>query len=378
MTSQNQTANPIDLAELSFRLDRIDHHLISLLSKRLETAKQIEELKRDAHQPIVRSDKEKGRLADAGKWALQYGLNPDFVRSLMYLLISEAFKVQFEQFQSVPVEPPVLSFDQMRQNLLDLTEVVAASYEYRFDEHFFATREYRRYENEIISATVLDLDDRCLALDLGCATGIQALQLADDFDKVWGCDVSGSMIAVAIEKIAKSPYPERIQLEVADLDKGVRREDASASLVVMNIGTGSEVHNIGHTLREISRVLKPRGKAILSFYNEQALAYKGDFIPWPLSLAAGMNPRLNCLEVHAGNKVYQVFARAYRIDEIRRELPPDLRETEFQTYPTISSILPDDLFDDKGGIVERTIQEIDGDLSRHGNGNYIILVCEKT
>jgi len=358
-------------------LNRIDSHLSSLLRVRLETAREIERLKRDNRLPIVRLDKEKDRLDQAQQLAVQHGLNPDFVRSVIYSLINEAFKIQFQQFQAAPPSTSGLSFDQLRENLLELTEEVADSFDFHFDEHKFATRDYLRYETTIINEVVDSLNDRSLALDLGCATGRQALHFCEEFDfvEVWGCDVSESMIRVAREKAARAACHHRVKFETRDLDSGICQPDASADLVVMTMGTGSEVRNLSKTLDEIARVLKPQGKAVLSFYNSHALAYRWDFIPWPLSLAAEMNTHLNCLDVHTANKTYQIFAHPHTEDEIRRMLPAGLSIEYTRTYPTISSILPDDIFEADN--VAETIQEIDGELSSHNNGNYLIVVCAK-
>jgi len=361
-----------EFSDLVRRLRKTDNNLIALLAQRMHLSQQIAyAIDKQGHDRA--QDFKKERLQEGRNWAAQYGLNPDFVEALLNLVII----IDETRLAGLQTNPEIArdgEISELRANLLALTARVAASYDQSFDKHFFATKAYRRFESELIDSVVAGQNDRCLALDLGCATGAYACRFSFLFSRVVGYDISPSMIDYA-KRSVRNKRKEVLSFVTADLDNRIAEEDSSASLIVMNLGTASEVRDAGALLMEIQRLLKVGGKAVLSFYNGDALVYKWEFIPWDLSLAAEMNPRRNCLDVHVDQDVFSIFAKAYSIDDIKSLLPPSLKLTQSVTYPTASSILPNELLDEE--LIRDSVENLDHQLSSRLRGNYLIIVCEK-
>jgi predicted TPR repeat methyltransferase len=98
------------------------------------------------------------------------------------------------------------------------------------------------------------------AIDLGCGTGLAARAFADVTDHIVGIDLSPRMIELAR---ATGRYAE---LEVAEIVEGLgRRLDASADLVLA-ADVLIYLHDLAPVLREVMRVLRPRG--LLAFTAE--------------------------------------------------------------------------------------------------------------
>jgi ubiquinone/menaquinone biosynthesis C-methylase UbiE len=266
-------------------------------------------------------------------------------------------------------------YDILKDNLLDLTSKVAPVYDEQYDTAFFATHSYLEFENHVLAQEINSLIDRGLALDIGCATGRTALALRSKFRRVIGYDISPSMIERARAKLAGSST-ETLSFEQLDIEQGIPQPDASVSLIVMNMGTASDLLNIERILIEAQRVLVPNGKLFLSFYNADALMYRWEFLPWRISLAAEINIKKHCLDVHFDNEVFSIYARPYTVDEIKKLIPHGIELTKILTYPTISSILPDELFED--ATIKESVAEIDRKLAESTAGAYIVAVGSRS
>jgi SAM-dependent methyltransferase len=193
--------------------------------------------------------------------------------------------------------------------------------------------------------------------------------MAARFQTTVDCDISEDMIRVA-QSLNGGKHGHRVRYEVRDLEESLPFRDGEASLAVMNMGTASDVRNFKNVATEIARVLATGGRGFISFYNRRALVYQLEALPWNLPLAAHVNPVKNCLDVHGPDgKVYSVHARPYTIEEVREILPPELEVEKLTTYPALSAILSDDLFDNVTlrGIVE----EMDRGLIEADFGAYI-------
>lgn len=91
------------------------------------------------------------------------------------------------------------------------------------------------------------------AIDLGCGTGLAARAFAREVDHFIGIDLAPRMIEKAR---AAGLYAH---LEVADMVQGLgARRDASADLILA-ADAAVYVHDLAPLLREVSRVLAPRG-----------------------------------------------------------------------------------------------------------------------
>ena len=167
-----------------------------------------------------------------------------------------------------------------------------------------------------------------------------------------------------------------VTFKQTDLEDGIPELDNSVSLVVMNLGTASDLRNIVGVLKEVDRVLEPGGKFFFSFYNKEALVYRWDFIPWHIGLAAEINTHKDCLDVHSGNKLFSIYARPYTTEEVRSLFHGDLLVDKIYTYPTVSSILPNEFFENQSEVKESIIK-IDHLLSDSNMGAYIAVTGSK-
>lgn len=379
-----------DLDELGRRIRRTDRHLLALLAQRQALSMQVGRIKRKSKQPIFRPKAEDARLKEAEHWAVSSGLNPNFARAVLYLIIGESCKTQMALLQDNP-EPETeveegeeAKYQRLKQNLLKLAADWARTYDQRYARPFSATHAYMEFEDRILKEIIqamppLLLGMRGNAVDLGCANGRTTFLLSKELKHVTGYDLSPAMIEIAEKKRTEFGCYDNVLFQVEDIEGRIPKVDDSTSLVVMNLGTASDIRNLGGTLKEIHRVLEPNGIAFLSFYNSQALLYKFGFLPWPVGLAAEINLAQRCLDVHTeGGEILQVYARPYSAAEVRKMLrSAGLRPLKLQTHPTLLSILPADLFADHE--LRNLCLKADRELALAGSGYgaYIIAVAKK-
>ena len=352
--------------------------VVALLKRRMDLALQVGEYKLKNGQKIFRASVESKRLAQVRAEARKCKLSPYFAESILYQAIGESCKQQMIQLQNAATrrkepETEAARYRLLKKNLLLLTEQWADSYDADYDKAFFATHTYLEFEEDLLGQEIKRIPNKTLVLDLGCATGRLSINLSDLFERAVGYDISSHMIEKANKKVAKF---RNLSFVEADIENGIPQSDNSTSLVVMNLGTASDVRGISGIIKEVGRVLKPCGRFFFSFYNKDALLYQWDFVPWPVGLAAEINAHKHCLDVHFGSKVLSVYARPYTVMEVKELFPPEMRLSKVLTYPTISSILPSTLFDGKPAI-QKSIATIDRQLATAHDGAYIIVTGEK-
>ncbi|MBI4059515.1 methyltransferase domain-containing protein [Candidatus Giovannonibacteria bacterium] len=369
---------------------KADKQLVEVLGKRLELSRLVEKLKREGKKTpdhIYNAKAEKERLDEAGAYAQELGINPYFVQAVLYLIIDESCKIQMIQRDEALFGKATLAgaanpgetderSEELKRNLMTLAGGWAENYDTRYDAKYFATRAHRDYEEELLLRETSLLDERGLALDIGCATGRAAFKLKDRFERVIGLDLSASMITKANTKLTGDGH---VRFEWADVEKGIPLEDDMASLVNMNLGTASDIQELPFVLAEARRVLKRGGIMFLSFYNKNALLHQLEFVPWEVSLAAEFNVDRDWLEVHsATGERLAIYAKAYEAGELEGLLPKGVILKSWLTHPTISSILPDVIFEEEA--VKTAIAEIDRRLAEdgYGAGAYIVAVAKKT
>lgn len=343
----------LEKTELGRRLARIDRHLMACLGLRVGdngVSAAVAENKRHAEgviYPVKRAKIEEERLAMAATWALGQGVDPNFASSFLYSAITESCRIQMEfmyknrEKKHLDESNPDAVIKYYRGELLRLTKAVASTYDAAYAEACFATDIHRRFEQDKIDALIGDRIKSGTLLDLGCATGITSRSMSKSFAKIVGYDVSSAMIKKATEKSSNDGHSSFV---IHDLENGIPQADNSASLVMMNFGTASDIININGLMAEINRVLTDEGKFFLSFYNSQSLLAHIDFLPWAPSLAAYLDQERNCLEVRVGGDHFFIHAKAYRPDEIKGIISSHgLVIESLETHPTISPVLPDDI-----------------------------------
>jgi SAM-dependent methyltransferase len=389
MSSQNTEINwRAKLLQTGADLAVLDSLLVGIYLKRVEVAHRVIQAKvgialQEGVQDelpygpqIFAPDREDMRLDVVAELARTYGVNPNFARAMEYWLIDEGCKVQADFLQTGRVRLEPATQDEMRRNLLELTAQVADTYDESYDGLYPATHEYLRYESDVLHALLSQLPSRHLALDLGCATAGFTLKYADKFEDVVAVDISPDMCRVASDKVEHAA--SNITVIQGDIESDAfwdQIANNSVCLVTMSFGTASDVSDIGYVIRQIDRVLRRGGKALLSFYNRDALVYSFDFLPWRASLAAVLDPGLKTLTV---NTTYVLSANAYSPEEIYdMRMPNSIHIKTLTTFPTLLPVVPPETCSNP--VVEERFLKLDLERAAGGgeDGAYIVCVLSK-
>ena len=399
-----ETETQRQIGMLGKRIEQVDRLVVHLLAGRKELAEMVVCAKLKTGERIYNPDREKKRLGLVSRWAEEEGLSPEFARSLQFLIMSESRNIQVAILEAhrlgelIPKQLIPLTFEELRANLLTLTMWWSSRYDAEYDKHSVAARLHREFESELISEAISELPHREVLLDLGCATGKETLLHTHGFKHRIGYDISPEMVAVASQK-ASAGKLKNVSFQVQDLEAGLPLDDESVSFLYLNQGTASDIRNITGLLTEAARVLKSNGGFLLSFYNKDALLYRS-FLPWPPNLLAEFSHEKDRLdvryfvekeeevedEVKGEKKKVQklilqklpIFARAYTVQEVQQFLPSPLECSGVYTHPTLSSVLPLDIFQEEK--VRELIKHLDKELASSVDhlGAYIVLTGIKT
>jgi chorismate mutase/SAM-dependent methyltransferase len=362
-----------ELAPLREEIDMIDGGLIALLGRRGEVVRQVGHLKKLHEKNIMASDREAAKFSDIEKKCQTLGLNFDFVAELwstimFFSKVSECVEAKVDTFQSKEPVPA----DMLRKNLLELAELSAPSYndEYCNGSDANAVRGYRSRELHMMKRAIKGLPSNACAIDLGCATGQVLEELETHFERLIGFDVSRHMCTEARKRRA---WPGHVEFREADLSVGIPMEDSSVDFAVATFGSASEFGE--NLLSELRRVLKPKGKAVLSYYNEDALLNFW-FYPWPSTVRARLNRYNGTIEVWAHKRVFTIEATGTTVDKLRvafRSKGLDIVDKNIESYPTLQAIVPRFFFTaphSEAGDMTRIAKEIDDHLARNSSGLY--------
>ncbi len=121
-----------------------------------------------------------------------------------------------------------------------------------------------------------------IALDVGCATGIQSVQLASMGYKVIGVDIAESLLQIAQRKLSRAGHDDA---EFYDADaSAIPLRDSIADCVNCCGPTLSFVSNWRKALSEMARCLKPGGKLLLEVEGKWNLD-----LFWEIVSAVGFN-----------------------------------------------------------------------------------------
>jgi SAM-dependent methyltransferase len=382
---QSQESLKAEKEEIRKLIDKVDRQLFDWIKQRMKLVLRVEEIKRALDEKIVVAEVEGRRLDVVARIAEQCGLNPHFARALFYLIIDESCKMQLVQLQG-PHDQVWEELDEKKQyeilksNLLRLTEAIALRYDADYVVRPSATHIYLQYERKFIRQQLQGLVGRSLAVDIGCATGHKTLKLLEKdfggFQRVIGYDISPAMIQCAQENArTRNISEQQVAFNVADMDEGIPLPDSSVSFALMNLGTAGDIRNITQLIQEVGRILAPGGRVCFSFYNKEALLYQLGFLPWSVSLAAEIDLRRHCLNVHAGGQIYPVYARAYTVFEATNLVRQALNVTGTTTYPTVCSILPNTVFEEER--IVKILKDIDHRVADLNLGAYILVCAER-
>ena len=264
-----------------------------------------------------------------------------------------------------------------RAQHLKLSEAAASRYDELYADSNFATGSYMRYEIDTIKRWASRAPDHEFAIDLGCGTGRDSFVLAKHFDQVMACDFSKAMIEVATtNKLARAQG--NVAFQVRDVEKGLLDlRPHSAALVNSAFGMGSFIENLEPFFREVKRLLKPGGIALFSFYNRNALVNSLE-LQWRPALAARADPVHEVLHVEFEGDSYDIAARAYTVEDVHRKLSGVFEVLELTTFPTLSALFPQDLFEHESA--RKLCTSVDELLAGNldiGAGPYIVAVVRR-
>lgn len=379
------TIPPADprLGIIGKKIDALDRLLVHLLAMRQRMSCEVAMVKIEKDLPIYRKEIEMRRLNEVKDLAEMEGLDPSYAQAILHFIMGESNKVQMILKGDAEIGGQTEKFtptkEELRQNLMIVTEAWAPRYDSTYGEAHPATKALRDYEHQVMDRVVGLAPDRELLLDLGCATGIESRRLGQQFDKLQGFDISDRMIEHGLRALAFDGV-SNIELEVCDIENGIPAEKASVSTLIMNGGTGSDMFNFEAVLREIRRVLKPHGTFMISFYNKESWTQRV-FFPWPLGLVARIDSDRNCLEVDVGRRRIPVHAKAYSLAEVMDLFDSNrMVLNSYSTYPTISSILPAEMVSPpKQPEINKAIRSLDAVIAEGSEplGAYIVVSGRK-
>jgi len=270
---------------------------------------------------------------------------------------------------------------QNKQEHIRLSDKAADEYDKLYAASNFATGSYMDYELKIIDRAIelIDKHHRHIAYDLGCGTGRDSLYFNKHFTQVHGYDFSPEMIRVANRKKINKPAGN-LHFILRDLEEDLLTDTQNATITFVNsgFGMGSFVEELSLLLREIRRILEPSGVFVISFYNRESLVVQLDSIEWTPSLAAKLDSATGYLKVNFKGEQFNIPVRAYTIKEVREMLGSYFDIVEISTFPTLSSLFPNSLFQSEKA--RQLCTFVDDELRLNdqiAGGPYIVAVCRK-
>jgi len=152
---------------------------------------------------------------------------------------------------------------------------VAREYEFGSREYFDAIERYRYEDAPWIKQTVgFDRYAGKSLLEVGFGTGTDLLQFARGGARVTGVDLTPRSIEIARRRF--EVYGAQGEFVIGDAEH-LNFPDTSFD-VVYSFGVVHHTSNTADAVREIHRVLKPGGKAIVMIYHRRSLYYWGSIL----------------------------------------------------------------------------------------------------
>lgn len=235
---------------------------------------------------------------------------------------------------------------ELKQSHKQLSAAAATSYDEIYENSNHATGMYMRYEENLIKDAIQIVSDRKIAAVLGSGTGRESFMLASHFDKVFGLDFSPEMTSQA-QANQKSRGLTNCHFMTLDVEHDpLPFADQSVDFINSAFGMGSFVLNPASFFLEIKRVLKPGGRVIFSFYNSQAFVNQLE-LGWAPAISSRLNHKEETLDVDYNGVTYQIPVVPYSVVEIRAELERFFDVKAITTFPSITSIFPQHLFENE-------------------------------
>lgn len=156
-----------------------------------------------------------------------------------------------------------MKLDKSRDNISSMFDDIAVKYD--FLNHFFTANLDKVWRRKIIKYILSNGFKHDTIIDLASGTGDMAIELSRlNPQKIYALDISPKMLDILRKKNTDS----RMIIELAD-SENMPVADASVDIVTIAFGIRN-FENIGKSLDEINRVLKPNGILIvLEMFNPE-------------------------------------------------------------------------------------------------------------
>lgn len=269
-------------------------------------------------------------------------------------------------------------WEQGKRAHIELSDQAAERYDEVYAKANYATASYMDYELKRLKELVQSSPDKSIAVDLGCGTGRHSFILAQEFEQVYGYDISSGMINAAIRNKSARGVGN-VSFEVQDVEMALPSiGEGRAALVSCSFGMGSFIRDLPTLFKTVRMLLKPRGVAAFSWYNSEALV-NNLHLEWRPALAARTVPGKRKLSVNFDGQDVLISAVAYDVSQIRHELGKHFSESTITTYPTLTALFPHSLFEDERA--RELCREVDERLASNvagpAAGPYIFATARK-
>ena len=82
------------LPELRARIDELDRELVRVLADRLAVCEQVAKVKEGMDTPVIQPDRVRDVITSRRQWAIDQGVDPDFVEEMMRVLLAETHRIE--------------------------------------------------------------------------------------------------------------------------------------------------------------------------------------------------------------------------------------------------------------------------------------------
>ena len=94
LTIREQTSTTENLNELRAQIDKLDDELLELLARRMRVSHEIGQYKKEHSMPILQAKRYDEILNKRGAQAVELGINPEFVKTLLQAIHEESVHEQ--------------------------------------------------------------------------------------------------------------------------------------------------------------------------------------------------------------------------------------------------------------------------------------------
>lgn len=299
---------------------------------------------------VIRFDREAELIEKFTKMAIERKEDPELIKMLIWYLM---FAWKSKQLQILWKDSvywkEYISDEVLLKNLLGLTSEVADSYDIYWKD-FWWTTIVRKLETDFIRDIASQVSDKKLALDLWSANWYMTRKL----ESIWFKEIIWyELCPQMIKEAEKKTSWDNINFIERNLFEGIPQRRESVDFIVANFWAGSEVHK--DIIPEVDRVLRPWGKAVLSFYNTHSVN-QGWWQPLQNGIEPVLNPKSHILEVPITSKiwlpmVYKIYAQPYSTDDIASKVTQSNLDLErIWSFSPMSTITPPAFFNSKSRI----------------------------